>query len=280
LKLGRRLFERLERERIPYVLLKGSAIRFAAYASPLLRCGKDLDIGVPRRQIRRAEEIAIAEGFLPSQWNEKTKRFTIPDRALRSAVEAQHYELGFLVRRQTIVDLDPEDEAAIRRDLPSQFIWHETGDGRLACYVSVDLHHGLSLEMPVEPLVQKARQQAAGADSVPIPPLEWLLFHVIYKLYWEGVHNYGKGGYQYADLARLLPLTDEATFGRLIELLETTSLQPAGYYVLRRLPTDLKMDPRPEVRSFVDSLWEAPTGGDPMKLNDLGDMWAKLWGHR
>ena len=35
-----------------------------------------------------------------------------------------------------------------------------------------------------------------------------------------------------------------------------------------------------EVQAFIDSAWQAPAGQDPMKLNDLGDMWPKLWGHR
>ncbi|HYH80418.1 MAG TPA: nucleotidyltransferase family protein [Longimicrobium sp.] len=280
LRICARLIETFQQRGIPYAMLKGSAVRFAAYPDPKLRVGKDFDIAVPRRLLRRAEEATRDCGFIAAQWDPATKRFHLADPVLRARVEAQHYELGFLVRRQLATGIIAAEEAAIRRDLDSQFIWHLTEQDELACYVSVDLHHGLSLEVDVEPLVERAA--AIDWDGLPVrlPPPEWTLFHVIYKIYWEGVHNYGKGAYQFADLVRLIPATSEATFARLLEILRQYRLEAAGYYVLRRLSRNFGVSPRPEVEAFLERASHPPPELEPLQVNDLGDMWPKLWSAR
>lgn len=280
LKLCQRVTAALEQEGIPYVLLKGSAIRLTAYERPELRCGKDIDLGIPCRFLAYAEQIAHDYGFLPAQWHESQKRFYRADPLVRAKVEAQHYELGFLARRQIIRDLSPEEEIAIRRDLPSQYIWNLSAKDELACYVTIDIHHGLSLDITVDPLVKTAHTWNDRPYPVKLPVFEWLLFHLIYKIYWEGVHNYNKGGYQYADLTRQILKSDKTTLDRLWGLLSNYNLEAAGYYVLRRLATDLRMSPDPEQVSFLRQTAVPPEGRDPVLLNDLGDMWPKLWGHR
>ena len=280
LRLCARLIETFHHRGIPYAMLKGSALRFAAYSNPRQRIGKDFDIAVPRRFLRRAEQAALNCGFDPAQWSPAKKRFHRADPALRASVEAQHYELGFLVRRQLADDLTEAEAAAIRRDLDSQFIWHLTDQNELACYVSVDLHHGLSLEVKVEPLVDRAVPARWNGLSVQLSPPEWTLFHLIYKIYWEGVHNYGKGVYQFADLVRLIPKTSEVTFTRLLEILGTFRLEAAGYFVLRRLKQNFGMTLQPAIEEFLERESQPPLDREPMQLNDMGDMWPKLWGKR
>ena len=280
LVLTRRLVDALTRERIPYALLKGSAVRIVAYDSPLHRCGKDLDVAVSGEHVRAAEDAAVSCGFLPAEWNATDKTFAPADAGLRAAVERRHYELGFLVRRQAVRDLEPEEEAAIRRDLPSQYIWHVTPNDRLACYVSVDVHHGLSLEIPVDPVIEAAEDAGTGDERLRVAPLEWLLFHAVYKTYWEGVTNYRKGGYQLADVARLLARLDAPGFARFTGLLADHRLEVAGHYVLRRLPSDLGIPLTPEADAFVVETSAPPSDNDPLEWNDLGDMWPKLWGTR
>jgi hypothetical protein len=278
--LTRRLTDLFQRECVPYVLLKGSAIRHLAYVEPDQRCGKDLDIAVPRKYIKKAQELAQTCGFIPSEWHQESKRFSLANPGLRAAVESQHYELGFLVRRQTVIDLDPADEASIRRDIPSQIMWHLTADDKLACYVSVDIHHGLSHEMPVEPLVENAWTYQYEKWCLRLPPIEWILLHLIYKLYWEGVHNYGKGGYQFADLIRLLPRINGKCFRRFVQLLEQFKLEAAGFYTLRRLESNFGIRLRADVMEFLAVAGRPSAALKPIYENDLGDMWPRIWGVR
>jgi hypothetical protein len=280
LRLYDRLITSLQKRGIPYALLKGSAVRFSAYSDPRQRMGKDLDLAVPRRYLRDAQDVAHDCGFLPAEWSQSRKRFHAADPWLRTVVEAGHYELGFLVRRQAALDLTKEEDAAIRRDLDSQFIWHLTDDNEIACYVSIDVHHGLSLEVDVDALVEQSSPVDANGFVVQLPPAEWTLYFLIYKIYWEGVHNYGKGAYQLADLARLIPSTTESTFSRLVQILTRYNLEVAGYFVLRRLRQNLGLLLQPEIESFLEHAASPPPDREPLQVNDLGDMWGKLWGAR
>jgi hypothetical protein len=103
---------------------------------------------------------------------------------------------------------------------------------------------------------------------------------LIYKIYWEGVHNYGKGAYQFADLVRLIPATTELTFARLVRILETHRLEAAGYFVLRRLKQNFGLVLQPEIETFLEHASHGPPDREPFQVNDLGDMWPKLWGAR
>ena len=280
LRLITRLIEAFRERQIPYSMLKGSAVRFSAYSDPGQRMGKDFDIGVPRRWVRQAERAARDCGFLPAQWNPSRKRFYSADPVLRARVEEQHYELGFLVRRQVASGLTDHEVASIRRDLDSQFIWHLTDDDELACYVSIDIHHGLSLEIMVDSLVDKASPVQWNGMAIQLPPAEWILFHLIYKIYWEGVHNYRKGVYQFADLVRLLPASADTTIARLLQILSDRRLEAAGYFVLRRLKDNFGLSLQPRIEGFLEAASRAPTDREPLDVNDLGDMWPKLWGAR
>lgn len=280
LRLCARLIEAFQQRGIPYAMLKGSAVRFAAYPDPKQRMGKDFDIAVPRRFLRRAEQAALDCGFVAAQWSPSKKRFHLADPVLRAKVEAHHYELGFLVRRQVATDLTEDEDSAIRRDLDSQFIWHLTDQNELACYVSVDLHHGLSLEVNVESLVDRAAPSRWNGLEIQLSPPEWTLYHLIYKIYWEGVHNYGKGVYQFADLVRLIPTTSESTFAQLLHLLGDHRLEVAGYFVLRRLKQNFKLSLQPDIETFLEQESHPPLDLEPLHVNDLGDMWPKLWGTR
>lgn len=279
-QIADRLVRTLERNRVPYIAVKGSAVQLTAYASPDMRIGKDIDIAVPAASLRQAEAAARESGFLPAQWNEKLKRFHLADPVRRAAVEREHYELGFLVRRQAVGGLSEEEQAAIRREIPRHYLWHETAAGDLACYCCVDIHHGLSLDIGGEPAVRSRRRVGSDGVSLWVPAPEWLLLHTIYKIYWEGVHSYNKGGYQFADLAAQVACADSDTLMRLFDLLENYALEAAGFYVLRRLHSDLHMALPAEIEAFLELTARVETRAEAMPMNDLGDMWPKLWGHR
>jgi phospholipase C len=268
--------------RIPYVFLKGSATRLIAYDRPSDRVGYDIDAAVPGARIRQAEQELLRLGFWQAEFDFAENRFVVADRHLRASVEARHYELGFLARRQRVTNLSPEAEAAIRRDLPAQKPWHATPDGGVACYVSIDLHHGINPEITSEPLVYTSRPVARGMVTLRAPATHWMLYHLIYKIYWEGVHNYGKGGFQYADLCRLLGCVEERDIPPFLRLLQEHVFETGAYFVLRRVPAFGVALP-PALEAFVARMAHPPKTlkpVDPLHLNDLGDMWPKLWGGR
>lgn len=280
LSLAARLVSELSDARVRYVFLKGSAVRFIAYQDPADRCGKDWDIAVDRDSLSVAEEIAIKLGFEPAEWSYETRHFHKPDPVLRKSVEAQHYELGFLARRQRVRGLSDAETTAIRRDMPDQMIWHEMPSGDLGCYVTLDVHHGLSLDIEAGPMLDDAHTLEVDGLRVRVPSSGWLAFQLLFKLYWEGVHSYRKGGYQFADLARLIPMLDGAAFAKMAALLGEHNLEVAGHYVMRRLASDLGLGSMPLVESFVRRTSIAPVGIEPNECNDFGDVWPKLWGLR
>jgi len=278
--LCRRFTRELERRQIPYTLLKGSAVRLLAYPRIDLRGGLDVDVGVPYNYLDEAEQVAVSQGFLPASLDASGRHFYRVDPFERSIVEANHYELACLVRRQVIRDLDPAVEDSIRRSIPLLKPWHLTANDEVSCYVTLDVHHGLCLDIEVDPIVESARQWTSDSYSARIPQLEWSIFHLIFKIYWEGVHNYRKGAYQYADLVRLIPQVQGRTALALIDLLSKYRLEAAGYYVLRRIESEFGLSLSSELHSFLVTNSEPPQDEFPRDVNDLGDMWPKIWGVR
>lgn len=276
-----RIAEGLDRAAVPYVLLKGSALRFQLYDHPTHRLGGDLDFGVAAAALPEAVRVVSELGFHPAQWDSGANRFRQADPWLRTRVEAGHYELGFLVRSQSVVDMPEGVEAAVRRQLGSlSDRWYVAPDGRLACAVVVDLHHGISREIAMELLLRDARRLPTERGGYFVPAPYWTALHLIFKIYWEGVHTYRQGLYQYADLCRLVPRLTDDDVGVLWELLSEWGLEAAGHYVLRRLPTEFGVPLSGALTRLVDRAGWPPDGVAPLEVNDLGDMWPKLSGWR
>ena len=276
------LSDGLGRRRIPHVFLKSSAVRWFAYRDPHERCGWDVDVGVSRASLDAARTLARdlgyfeAEGFVDPPW------FRPANPAHRAAVERDHYELGFLVKRLRVLDLDPAVAEAVGAhvDAGGRTSWHRTSGGDLACYVTLDIHHGISPEITVDPILATGRTIVADGMRLRVPRPAWQLMHLIYKIYWEGVHEYGKGGYQYADLCRLVPKIDDEEVAFVRTIAARFHLEAATYFVLRRLETDFGMSLSGALRQLVIDTSYPARDLDPIGQNDLGDMWGKLWGGR
>jgi putative nucleotidyltransferase-like protein len=279
--LANRFVTALEEQGVPYSLMKGSSASMAVYPAPDLRSGLDVDVAVPRRYIRRAERIAHEQGFVPAAFDlENRHAYAVTERERRE-VEAQHYELVCLNRRQVVSGLSPEDEAAIRNSIPTPRAWHETDEGELACYVTLDIHHGICLDIAVDEMVDSARKETYHGYTAWIPQPEWMLLQLIFKLYWEGVQRYrSRGVYQYADLVRLIGQVDEDVFNRLLPILEHYELEAGAYYVLRRLETAFGLKLGPHIVDFLTRTSIPPADVLPSEVNDMGDMWPRLWGFR
>jgi hypothetical protein len=282
LLLLHRVTAELERRRVPHVLLKSSALRWMAYDEPTDRGGIDVDLGVaPRVWLPACIDALSSLGFEAAQWNDDASRFEPADRVQRARVERDHYELGFLVRRQRMLDLPPAIEASIRGQLHrTPNAWHLLPSGELACYVVLDVHHGISREIGVEPILASSVPVRVEGTTFRVPRPSWAMFHLIFKLYWEGVHAYKTIAYQYADVCRLMRRMDARELEHLFALLREWRLVAAGYFVLRRLESDLGIPSSPPLAHFLDEASRADPSLDPITENDLGDMWPKIWGRR
>lgn len=279
-KLTLKLAAALSDAEIPYAMMKGSATRYSVFKEPILRAGYDIDIAVPKPYLNPARQLFAWHGFEPAEWNKELSRFQKPNLERRRLVEKNHYELGFLVNRQVVDGLPNKDAVEIKKhglSVKGSF-WHRTPSGDLATYTCLDVHHGISTEIPVDSIVSSAVTMTVKQQPVKVANSTWLVFHALFKLYWEGVHEYGKGLYQYADLCRLVPqLTDDQT-SDLIYLLERYRLEAGAFYVFRRLPSVFGVALPQRLDAFVKFHSVPPTPRvKPKNVNDMGDMWAKLF---
>ncbi|MBZ9849680.1 nucleotidyltransferase family protein [Mesorhizobium sp. CA14] len=273
--------EGLRGARLEHCLLKGTASRLNLYPSPDLRGGIDLDFAIPANAAHEGRRIAREMGFEQSAWDERARTFVKATPEQREWIDANHYELGFLIRRHTVDGLSADQAAAIRRQLHLQpNPWHEMPDQGLGVWINLDLHTGLSHDIPVEPLLRDARIHRHCGVDLPVPPPAWQLFHTIYKLYWEGVFSYGKGIYQYADICRLAPRMDADDVDEFVHLLGYWRLEAAARHVLCHLPTAFGVVLPSGLDEFMAFSDRPAPGIKPQEENNFGSVWRKLWGYR
>ncbi len=264
---------------IRYALLKGAAAGCLLYPERHLRGAWDFDLGVGWDDLEQAEALALDCGFHQAQRDADRGRFVRADRNLRAIVEDSHFELGFLARRLLVTNLSDETRAAIRDEPWTHQFWHDAVTDAPWCYAVVDIHHKLSLDIELDGLLASSWAKPVGDTLLRLPDLAWFGAHLVFKLYWESVHTYGKGLYQYADLVRLVPLLDPITFLRLVSILRDHNLTAAGYHVFKHLPRFGITLPA-YVADFIVEAAVPPPGTDPIDTNDLGDLWPKLWNRR
>lgn len=265
---------------IKYCLLKGAAARLIAYGAAENRSGLDTDIAVNQKNLNLSRDLLYNSGFYQAKWLAHEGRFVQASIEERKHVRDNHYELGYIVRRQKF-EGTPEQRQHILDQIdmfPNP--WHLTDDGTLAAYVIIDVHHGLSLDIDTVQILDSSNEFENSYGSFYIPSIPWLLFHLIYKLYWEGVHNYNKGLYQYADIIGLLRLASKDDLAELLLLLDKWKMVAAGYYVLRRLPEHFDVILDSTITNFLESSTQASSRYMPIEENNLGDMWNKIWGFR
>lgn len=281
LRILKRLAANLNAAAIPFVLLKSAAMRFVAYPDCRLRRARDIDMGVAAENLEAAMRVLAETGFQEAQWIEDGQFFEMAEPELRASVESQHHELGFWVRLQEVRGTSREDLEAIlaqRNERPAQ--WDLTDETIPAAYLVADIHHGLALEIGIEEVLATARTIVFEDVVLPVPSSAWLLFHLVYKIYIEGVFNYNEGAYQYTDLCRLIALVSEEDVAQFTSLVERFNLRAAAYYVLRRLPGHFGARLPTELSRLLDDWAQPDVALAPGLQNDWGDMWPKLWGGR
>ncbi|WP_380785929.1 nucleotidyltransferase family protein [Sphingomonas sp. R86521] len=264
---------------IRYALLKGAAAGCLLYPERHLRAAWDFDLGVGWDDLADAEALALDCGFHQAQRDPDRGQFVRADRELRAIVEESHFELGFLARRLLVTNLPDETRAAIRDEPWTHQFWHDADTDAPWCYAVVDIHHKLSLDIELDGLLACSWQKLYPDHVIGLPDFAWFGAHLVFKLYWESVHAYGKGLYQYADLVRLVPMLDPITFLRLVSILREHNLTAAAYHVFKHLPRFGIALPD-HVAAFIAEARVPRAGTDPIDTNDLGDMWPKLWNRR
>ncbi|RUV91985.1 hypothetical protein EOA88_09550, partial [Mesorhizobium sp. M5C.F.Ca.IN.020.14.1.1] len=266
---------------LEYCLLKGTAHRFDLYRRPSDRGGIDLDVAIPETASVEGRRAAQDLGFVQSAWDEEQKTFVQATKEQQAWIDDNHYELGFLIRRHAVENLSAQEVSAIHRQIHLQpNPWHFLPSGGLGIWINLDLHTGLSHDIPVAGVMGSSRILQYRACTLRIPSRPWQLLHTIYKLYWEGVFSYGKGLYQFADICRLVPrLTDDESI-EFLELLEKWRLEAGGRYILSRLPSAFDISITGRLEDFLGSSAVPRLGAKPQEENNFGDVWSKLWGYR
>ena len=269
---NRQFLSSLAQHGVHHTLLKGAASACLLYPERHMRAAWDFDVGVGWNDLRDAEALALAAGFHQAQRDRDAPRFYRANRRLRAIVEESHFELGFLVRRLQVTNLSAETKAAIKAEKWCHQFWHDADTDKPWCYAVLDIHHKLSLDIGLDDLLLTVTSVERSGERINVPDFAWFAAHLIFKLYWEGVHSYGKGLYQCADLVRLIPHLDEPTFDRLANILDSYNLVAGGYYAFNHL-ADFGIAPPPHIARFIDDAQVPPSGSDPIEINDLGDVW-------
>ena len=260
---------RLEAKGVPYALIKGTACGVLGYERLSDRASFDIDVAVPKPLVRVAEGVAETCGFDPAQWNESARVFHSPNRLLRAMTEAQHFELGYLIRRQLLCERSDPDHAMLAEQCtPDQLALHMTPEGDVALYLGLDIHHGLALDIPADDFVANAvTRRLPDGGSVRVMSLAGAAFHAVLKLYLEG-SAWGEGLHHYADCIRLVQRSDDSTAEALWNLVDMYQFHAGAHYVLRRLPTDFSIPLPPAFARIVED--SAPVAAR------FPDMWDRL----
>jgi hypothetical protein len=265
---------------IDLVALKGTASGFAAYDDPAQRTGADLDFCVRPEALDDAKSVMRAVGFWPGDYDPETETFFPTDGADRSAHESYHYALGFWVKMLDLGEVSPlaADGFRVAGDL-LPFASEVTGL-RVKTPVLIDIHHSIGAGIPANDILDRPAPHDWNGTRFLLPPREWMAFHALLKLYWEGGQSYRKGFQYFADFARIVPRMDEEEIDGFAGLVEGNNLRPGGYYVLRRIETCLGHE-FPEPFGDLLDLWSVLRPGEtPSSSNDIGDFWPRMFGRR
>lgn len=217
-----RLGAALDDAAVPYVVLKGCALRRTAYAHPEHRGSWDIDLGVARRDLARTEAIVRALGFSPAIRERPSGRFIPAPVVFRAILEAHHYELCTMVREALVPDLDARDLAAVAdtRETLGNLLWDVRGGAWIA-RTAIDVHHGLDDHLPIEPVLATARR----VGGLAVPAEGWLVVHAARTLWREIRREGARVLHHLGDLARLLP-SEPAAAARLADGLPDVDLPP------------------------------------------------------
>jgi Uncharacterised nucleotidyltransferase len=261
---------------VELVALKGTASGFLGYDDPAHRTGADLDFCVRPDALEVAKDIMGQVGFWAGDYDSRTQTFVPSDETVRAERETGHYALGFWVKILDIGEVSPRAAEGFRLAGDLLPFASEVKGTRVRTPVLVDIHHSVGVGVSADDIMNRPRPHRWNGATVLLPPSEWVAFHALLKLYWEGGQAYGKGFQYLADFARILPLLSDEESDSLVGLIEAHNLRPGGYHVLRRMPFCTGVDIS-RLSPVLDSWSLPPRDETPFSYNDIGDFWPRLF---
>jgi hypothetical protein len=147
------------------LVIKGAEYLARSYRTHALGFMADIDILVPRGAIGVAKQVLYGMGFRQATVDKAKLALVDFDVAVVARTELDHHELAFFSRLDPIA-LDA-DEHAFVRGIERQPVFAQP-DGGLT-WLCVDVHHGVSIDVPSEPLFARAVPSALGVGRALSP---------------------------------------------------------------------------------------------------------------
>lgn len=272
------LVERLNNDDLPYVLLKGSALRMSVYNNPVERIGGDIDIAISADHLDKCKSIVDKIGYKAVQWHPDERKFKKANPIIRKITESRHYELGFYVYSFLLDDILSDVESAIFSQIEKQpMMWFVDDNGKLGCHMRLDIHHGIShgRKMMADHIIEDFNVITVNNIKYSIPRPSWLLLHLIFKVYWEGLDSKNVL-HHYADICRLITQVSGSEYKHFSNLIAARNLEIETYFVVRRLQSNLKTELPQEFKVFLEDI-SSLLKENSKKRNGRKDMWIKLW---
>lgn len=260
------------------VALKGTANGFVGYADPAYRTGADLDFCVRPDALEDAKAVLRTVGFWPGAYDPETQTFSPATVESRAKEEVDHYALGFWVKIMDLGTVSPLAAEGFRWMGDLLPFASEVDGSTVRTPVLVDIHHAIGSGISTSDILDRPVPHDWEGIQFLLPPLEWMAFHAMFKLYWEGAQSYRKGFQYLADFARIaLQLNDDET-DAFASLVEGHNLRRGAAYVLRRMPGFLDREFPDSFRRLLDQ-WKSLRPGETLtSSNDIGDFWPHMFG--
>lgn len=224
--------EQLRQADVAFALLKGTALKYTAYDSPLHRIGFDVDIGVGWDDLTRAREAVRQCGFAPASWSWRTRRFYAAPLPRHLAVQYVNYEAGYITRAEIVEDL-PDLYAAYSREKthlpPGTFA---DRDGKIIAYCTLDIHHGVLPNTSVASFLKTATCHAEF-NNLTVPSKSNMLFHLLAKLCIEiPAISFPAALYQAVDFKRICETIAQPDIDKAIQLLHQNGFSHSARVVV------------------------------------------------
>lgn len=208
------------------VVIKGAEIREAYYHGSAIGVNHDIDILVPQSKLGAVKRVLFSSGYGQYGYDRVKQCLMDLDISKVAATEARHYELAPFIKAEEI-RLE-HDEVALAEHWgrhPLRKI-----DNKIFLLNQVDVHHRIALDIPPEPLFERAVQSKYGVGKT-LSPADHIWF-MTSRLYNEvAVH----GKLSLRDFAYILPIVaqEEIDWDIVTLAADLYHIHSSLYYYLR-----------------------------------------------
>jgi hypothetical protein len=210
---------------VPPLVIKGAEHVARHFDTHGLGFLGDVDILIPRRNLRTVSAILREEGFRQARFD--TDRQTMVDLSPSEIADSQrgHYELAPFGR---LVEIPlPHDEYEFARRWNARPLW--THAGRVLLLVTVDVHFGIASDLSADAMVSRAVPSALGVGAT-FSPSDHLWFTL--ARYYNEVSVFGKRYLHPLVYATCILARERIDWSLVLETAAEHDLRPALYYHL------------------------------------------------